>query len=50
MDTDGRALGSDDSFYSELDQRLHLADTEQSVTDPYAFGKSFGPSRDRKSP
>ena len=47
---DQHALDSEDSFYFELDQRLHFADTEHTVTDLDAFAKSFGLSDDRKSP
>lgn len=47
---DQQALDSEESFYFELDQRLHFADTEHTVTDFDAFAKSFGLSDDRKSP
>lgn len=47
---DQRALDSEDSFYFELDQQLHLADTEQTVTDLNAFAKSFGPTGHQRSP
>nr|WP_314141104.1 hypothetical protein [uncultured Rhodococcus sp.] len=47
---DQQALDSEDSFYLELDQRLHFADTEHTVTDLDALAKSFGLSADRKSP
>ncbi|WP_206511551.1 type II toxin-antitoxin system Phd/YefM family antitoxin [Rhodococcus sp. KRD197] len=47
---DQQVLDADDSFYFELDQRLHLADTEQTVADLDAFAKSFGPRGDRKFP
>lgn len=46
---DQQALDSEESFYLELDQRLHFADTEQTVTDLEAFAKSFGLRDDRKS-
>ncbi|SDC55856.1 hypothetical protein SAMN05444580_101210 [Rhodococcus tukisamuensis] len=42
-DYDQRALDSEESFYSELDHRLHHADTEQLVTDFDAFARSLGP-------
>ncbi|WP_434158735.1 hypothetical protein C5142_16630 [Rhodococcus sp. BGS-1C] len=47
---DQQALDSEECFYFELDQRLHFADTEHTVTDLDAFAKSFGLSDDRKSP
>ena len=46
---DQQVLDADDSFYFELDQRLHLADTEQTVADLDAIARSFGPRGDRKS-
>lgn len=46
---DQHALDSEESFYFELDQRLHFADTERTATDLEAFAKSFGPREDRKS-
>lgn len=46
---DQQVLDAEDSFYFELDQRLHLADTEQAVTDLDAFARSFRPRGDPKS-
>lgn len=42
-DYDQRALDSEDSFYFQLDRRLHHADTEQVVTDLNDFARSLGP-------
>lgn len=47
---DQQVLDAEDSFYFELDQRLHLADTEQTSTDLDAFARSFGPRGERKCP
>ncbi|WP_137875453.1 hypothetical protein [Rhodococcus sp. Q] len=41
---DRRALDSEDSFYAELDHRLHHADIEQSVIDLNAVARSLGPT------
>ncbi|PZU04580.1 MAG: hypothetical protein DI630_00195 [Gordonia sp. (in: high G+C Gram-positive bacteria)] len=41
-DYDRRALDSEDSFYSELDHRLHNSDTTSSPTDLDAFARSLG--------
>ncbi|WP_377451303.1 hypothetical protein [Rhodococcoides fascians] len=38
---DQQALDPEDSFYFELDRRLHLADTEQTVTDLSHLRKVF---------
>ena len=42
-DCDRRALDSEDSFYSELDHRLHHSETGVAVTDLDAFARSLGP-------
>lgn len=44
---DQRALDSEDSFYSELDHRVHSAETATVVTDLNAFAKSLGPLGER---
>lgn len=47
---DQQVLDSEDSFYFELDQRLHISETEHTVTDLDAFAKSFGLREDRRPP
>lgn len=42
-DYDRRALDSEDSFYSELDHRLHHADIEQVAIDLNNFARTLGP-------
>lgn len=41
-DYDSRALDSEDSFYSELNDRLHNSDTVPAPTDLDAFARSLG--------
>ncbi|OUS97361.1 type II toxin-antitoxin system Phd/YefM family antitoxin [Rhodococcus sp. NCIMB 12038] len=40
---DQRALDSEDSFYSELNDRVQSADTTEVVTDLNAFARTLGP-------